>query len=71
MAEMTVAPRLQRGVLQVPKYEVQYIDKEVVKHEIRYIEKLVEVPISCGGLALGTVPRGSLPVFVEKQRRNL
>ncbi|CAL1126572.1 unnamed protein product [Cladocopium goreaui] len=28
----------------VPKYEIHYVDKEVVKHEIKYIEKLVEVP---------------------------
>ena len=31
------------AVCQVPKYEIHYIDKEVIKHQIEYVEKLVEV----------------------------
>ena len=49
------------AVCQVPKYEIHYIDKEVIKHQIEYMEKLVEV---LGGENSPFASR-QLPKFVE------
>ena len=37
-----LAFRFPNVTFQVPKYEIHYVDKEVIKHQIEYVEKLVE-----------------------------